>query len=79
VARAWSVSAHFSNQRKARLLTADLQPLLTRRFTLEVDGRASTDPWASSYGGLAIHLRVLNRLQNFLLYSPFQRVTNQLI
>jgi len=29
--------------------------------------------------GLAIHREVLNGLQNFLLYSPFQRVTNQLI
>ena len=33
----------------------------------------------SQYNGLAIHRRVLNRLQNFLLYSSFQRVTNQSI
>jgi hypothetical protein len=32
-----------------------------------------------SHGGLAIHGRVLYRLENFLLYSSFQRVTNQLI
>ena len=33
----------------------------------------------SQYNGLAIHRWVLNRLQNFLLYSSFQRVTNQSI
>jgi len=33
----------------------------------------------SPYNGLAIHKWVLNRLENFLLYSSFQRVTNQSI
>jgi hypothetical protein len=33
----------------------------------------------SQYSGLAIHSSVLKRLQNFLPYSSFQRVTNQLI
>ena len=31
------------------------------------------------YNGLAIHKQVLNRLENFLLYSTFQRLTNQSI
>jgi len=29
----------------------------------------------SPYSGSAVHRQVLNRLRNFLLYSPFQRVT----
>jgi hypothetical protein len=33
----------------------------------------------SPYNGLAKHKWVLNRLGNFLLYSRFQRVTNQSI
>jgi hypothetical protein len=51
----------------------------------------SFKPWAThrscqrqtrrlaKYNGLAIHRRVLNRLENFLLYSSFQRVPNQSI
>jgi len=33
----------------------------------------------SQYNGLAIHRLVMNRLQNFILYSSFQRVTNRSI
>jgi hypothetical protein len=33
----------------------------------------------SPYNGLAIHKEVLNRLENFLLYSSFQRLANQSI
>ena len=40
-------------------------------------GLTRVEPGISQYNGLAIHRRVLNRLQNFLLYSSFQRVTNQ--
>ena len=31
----------------------------------------------SQYNGLAIHRRVLNRYENFLLYSSLQQVTNR--
>jgi hypothetical protein len=31
----------------------------------------------AKYNGLAIHRRVLNRLEEFVLHSPFQWVTNQ--
>jgi len=33
----------------------------------------------SPYNGLAIHRRVLNRYENLLLYSSFQRVTRRSI
>jgi hypothetical protein len=33
----------------------------------------------SQYNGLAIHRWVLNRCENVLLYSSFQRVTNRSI
>ena len=43
----------------------------------EVDAQATHVP--SQYNGLAIHRWVLNRLENILLYSSFQRVTKRSI
>jgi hypothetical protein len=42
-------------------------------------GIRTLDTGVSPYNGLAIHRKVLNRLQSFLLYSSFQSVTSQSI
>jgi hypothetical protein len=52
---------------------------LGRKGRLAGSVRGSSDSCPNVYSGLAIHRWVLNRCENFLLYSSFHRVTNQLI
>jgi hypothetical protein len=47
--------------------------------TAEEEGIRTLGTGVSPYNGLAIHKWVLNRYENLLLYSSFQRVTNRSI